>query len=52
MAVMNDVELSKDFDGVYVAKRILVFALSPRVIRNISLSVVLSIYFAQKANEM
>ena len=29
---MNDVQLSKDFDGLYLATRILIFALSPRVI--------------------
>ena len=46
MAVMNDVQLSKDFDGLYLAKGILIFALSPRVIHNIAFSVVLSIYFA------
>ena len=52
MAVMNNVQLSKDFDGLYLAKEILKFALSPRVIHNIAFSVVLSIYFAQKTNEM
>ena len=52
MAVMNDVQLSKDFDGLFLAKEILLFALSPRVIHNIAFAVVLSIYFAQKNNEM
>ena len=52
MAVMIDVQLSKDFYGLYLAKGILTFALSSRVIHNIALSVVLSIYFAQKTNEM
>ena len=54
MAVMNNVhiQLSKDFDGLYLAKEILIFALSPRVIHNIAFSIVLSIYFAQKTNEM
>ena len=53
MAVINDVQLSKDFDGLYdLAKGILIFALSPRVVHNIAFSVALSIYFAQKTNEM
>ena len=49
---MNDVQLSKKIDGLYLAKGILIFALKPRVIHNIAFSVVLSIYFAQKTNEM
>ena len=61
MAVMNDAQqlLSKDFDGLYLAKWILIFALwilifalSPTVIHSIAFSVVLSIYFAQKTNGM
>ena len=44
MAVMNDAQLSKDFDGLCLAKGILIFA----VIHSIAFSVVLSIYFAQK----
>ena len=32
MAVMNDAQLSKYFDGFYLAKGILMFALSPTVI--------------------
>ena len=48
MAVMNDAQLSKDFDGLCLAKGILIFALSPAVIHSIAFSVVLSIYFAQK----
>ena len=52
MAVMNDAQLSKDFDGLYLAKGILIFALSPTVIHSIAFSVVLSIYFAQKTNGM
>ena len=54
MAVMNDVQLSKDFDDLYLAKGILIFALSPRDIHNIAFSVVLSIYmyFTKKPNEM
>ena len=31
MAVMNDAQLSKDFDGLCLAKGILVFALSPQL---------------------
>ena len=50
MAVMNDAQLSKDFDGLCLAKGILIFALSPAVIHSIAFSVVLSIYFAQKTN--
>ena len=50
MAVMNDAQLSKDFDGLYLAKGILIFALSPTVIHSIAFSVVLSINFAQKTN--
>ena len=52
MAVMNNTQLSKDFDGLYIAKGIVMFVLSSRVIHNIAFSVVLSIYFAQKTNEM
>ena len=52
MAVTNDAQLSKDFDGLYLAKGIVMFVLSPRVIHNIAVSVVLSIYFAQETNEM
>ena len=52
MAVMNDAQLSKYFDGLYLAKGILMFALSPNVIHSIAFSVVLSIYFAQKTNGM
>ena len=48
MAVLNDARLSKDFDGLCLAKGILIFALSPAVIHSIAFSVVLSIYFAQK----
>ena len=47
MAVINDAQLSKDFDGLCLAKGILIFALSPAVIHSIAFSVVLSIYFAQ-----
>ena len=50
VAVMNDAQLSKDFDGLCLAKGILIFALSPAVIHSIAFSVVLSIYFAQKTN--
>ena len=52
MAVMNDEQLAKDYDGLYLAKEIVIFALSHRVIHNIAFSIVLSIYFAQKTNEM
>ena len=52
MAVMNDAQLPNDFDGLYFAKGIVMFVLSPRVTHNIAVSVVLSIYFAQKTNEM
>ena len=52
MAVMNDVQLSKYFDSLYLAKGILMFALSTTVIHSIAVSVVLSIYFAQKSNGM
>ena len=48
MAVMNDAQLSKYFDGLCLAEGILIFALSPAVIHSIAFSVVLSIYFAQK----
>ena len=48
MGVMNDAQLSKDFDGLCLAKGILIFALSPAVIQSIAFSVVLSIHFAQK----
>ena len=48
MAVMNDAQLSKDFDGLCLSKGILIFALSSAVIHSIAFSVVLSIYFAQK----
>ena len=50
MAVMNDAQLSKDLDGLCLAKGILIFALSPAFIHSIAFSVVLSIYFAQKTN--
>ena len=52
MAVMNDAQLLKDFGSLYLVKGIVMFVLSPRVIHNIAFSVVLSIYFAQKTNEM
>ena len=52
MAVMNDAQLSKDFDGLYLAKGILMFVLSLTIIHSIAFSVVLSIYFAQKTNGM
>ena len=52
MAVMNDAQLSKDFDALYLAKGLLIFALSPTVIHSIAFSVVLSTYFAQKSNGM
>ena len=52
MAVMNDAQLSNYFDGLYLVKGILMFALSPTVIDIIAFSVVLSIYFAQKTNGM
>ena len=52
MAVLNEAQLSKDFDSLYLAKGILIFTLPPRVIHNIAFPVVLSIYFAQKTNEM
>ena len=39
MAVMNDAQLSKYFDGLYLAKGLIMFALSPRVIHNIAFSV-------------
>ena len=52
MLVMNDAQLSKYFDGLYLAKGILMFAPSPTVIHSIALFVVLSIYFAQKTNGM
>ena len=48
MVDMNDAQLSKDFEGLCLAKGILIFALSPAVIHSIAFSVVLSIYFAQK----
>ena len=48
MTVMNDAQLSKYFETLYLAKGILVFALSPTVIQSIAFSVVLSICFAQK----
>ena len=48
MAVMKDAQLSKDFDGLCLAKGILIFALSPAVIHSIAFSFILSIYFAQK----
>ena len=51
MAVMNDAKLSKDFDGLYLAKGILIFALSPTVIHSIAFSVVLSIVFHRKQME-
>ena len=47
MVVMNDAQLSKDFDGLCLAKGILLFALSPAVIHGIAFYDVLSIYFAQ-----
>ena len=50
MAVMNDAQLSKYFDGLYLAKGILMFAFSPTVIHSIAFSVVLSIYFALNIN--
>ena len=52
MAVMNDAQLSKYIDGLYLAKGILMFAFSPTVIHSIAFSVVLSIDFAQKTNGM
>ena len=52
MAMLNDAQLSKDFDSLCLAKGILIFTLSLRVIHNIAFPVVLSIYFAQKTNEM
>ena len=52
MGVMNDAQVSKYFDGVSLAKGILMFALSLTVIHTIAFSVVLSIYFAQKTNRM
>ena len=50
MAVMNDAQLSKYFDSLYLAKGILMFALSPTVIHSIAFSVVLLSYFAQETN--
>ena len=41
MSVMNDSQLSKDFGGLYHAKDIHLSASSPRVIHNITFSVVL-----------
>ena len=41
MAVMNDAQLSKYFDGLYLAKGILMFALSPTVIHSFAFSVLL-----------
>ena len=52
MAGMNDAQLSKYFDGLYLAKGILMFALSSTVIPSIAFSVDLSIYFAQETNGM
>ena len=52
MAVMNDAQLSKYFDGLYLVKGVIMFALSPIVIHSIAFSVVLSIYIAQKFNGM
>ena len=52
MAIMNDAQLSKYFDGLYLAKWILMFALSPTLIHSIAFSVVLSIYFLKKTNGM
>ena len=43
MVVMNDAQLSKDFDSLYLAKGILMFVLSLTVIHSIAFSVVLSI---------
>ena len=43
MAVMNDAQQTKYFDGLYLAKGILMFALSPTVIHSIASSVVLAI---------
>ena len=51
MAVMKDTQLSKDFDGLYHAKGILLSALLLRVIHNIVFSVVLSVYFTKKSIE-
>ena len=51
MAVKNDAQLSIYFAGLCLAKGILIFALSPKVIHSIAFSVVLSIYFAQKKME-
>ena len=48
MAVMNDAQLSKYFDGLCLVKGILIVALSPAVIHSIAFSVVRLIYFAQK----
>ena len=52
MAVMNNAQLSKYFEGHYLAKGILMFDLSPTVIHSIAFSVVLSVYFTQKTNGM
>ena len=51
MADINDAQLSKDFDGLCLAKGILIFALSPAVIHSIASSVVLSIYLHRKQLE-
>ena len=48
MAVINDAQLSKDFDGLCLAKGILIFALSSAVIHSIAFSVVLSIYILHR----
>ena len=52
MTVLNEAQLSKDFDSLYLAKGILIFTLPPRVIHNIAYPVVLSIYFAKKTNNV
>ena len=52
MTVINDAQLSKEIDSLYLAKGIVMFVVSPRDIHNIAFSVVLLIFFAQKTNEM
>ena len=52
MAVTNNIQLSTDFGGLYLAKETLKFALSPTGIHTIAFSVVLSVNFARKTNIM
>ena len=51
MAVLNEAQLSKYFDSLYLTKGILISTLPQRVIHNIAFPIVLSIYFTQKTND-